>query len=125
MPDVDTKESAVFVGTSPEETAAPVFTERRKAPAQDRAPHEERRVRRRANQEQGRALETLGHAIEYLMDSRLYAAEATDPRSDAEAVNLLMGLSRAVFAECAEVTTLWAKVERLCRRSFARQGRRR
>jgi len=117
MPDVDIKDAV--------DPSAGRAEEHRLAAATARAPQEERRVRRRANQEQGRALEMLGHAIEYLMDSRLYAVDGADPKSEAEAVNLLMGLSRAVFAECEEVTTLWDKVERLCRRSFAREGRRR
>ncbi|WP_047487336.1 hypothetical protein [Terriglobus sp. TAA 43] len=50
---------------------------------------------------QGRALETLGHAIEYLVDSRLY--ETWDSPADAEAVHTLMACSRAVFADCEEV----------------------
>ncbi len=54
--------------------------------------------RRRSNPRQGRALELLGHAIEYLVDSRLY--DQWETPADAAAVHLLMGCSRAVFSEC-------------------------
>jgi hypothetical protein len=59
-------------------------------------------VRRRGTKQQGRALEALGHAVEYMMDSRLLLA-ASNPRADAEAVRLLTQASRAVFAECPEI----------------------
>jgi hypothetical protein len=59
---------------------------------------------RRASQMQGRALEILGHAVEYLVDSRMFMIDQPSTRADAEAVQLLMLLSRHVFAECAEVT---------------------
>jgi hypothetical protein len=63
-------------------------------------------VRRRPSREQGMALETLGHAIEYLVDTYITAApqlvlEADNP--DQQAVQLLMRLNRAVFFECAAV----------------------
>lgn len=56
------------------------------------------------------ALEKLGHAIEYLLDSRLvmihdFHNEPT-ARADTEATRILMRLSRAVFAECAEIVPL-------------------
>jgi hypothetical protein len=61
-------------------------------------------LRRRANQLQGRGLEILGHAVEYLVDSRMFMVDQPSTRADAEAVQILMLLSRQVFAECAEVT---------------------
>lgn len=80
-----------------------------------------RPVRRRGSLQQGRALEALGHAVEYLVDSRMFLAGQTDAKADQEALRVLMRLSRDVFMECPEVVTLWTKVERLCRRSFARR----
>ena len=62
--------------------------------------------RRRASPSQGRALEALGHAVEYLVDSRLFTLDEAAAASDAAAAQLLMRLSRAVFAECPEVITL-------------------
>jgi hypothetical protein len=67
-------------------------------------------VRRRPTPQQGKALEILGHAIEYLMDSYVltYAADANN--GDHEAAQILMGLSRMVFEECAEIVPLWQRV---------------
>lgn len=61
---------------------------------------------RRITPEAGRALEILGHAIEYLADE--YAIEkripkANDPRL--EAIQILMKLNRQVYFECPAVTT--------------------
>lgn len=56
--------------------------------------------------EQGRALETLGHAVEYLVDSQLFEVGGGSNRDDHEAVQILMRLSRAVFAECPEAVSL-------------------
>jgi len=63
-----------------------------------------RLIRRRSTYEQGRALEILGHAVEYLVDSRLRLVSGT--HSDDLAVQMLMRLNREVFAECAEVVSL-------------------
>jgi hypothetical protein len=63
-------------------------------------------IRRRANHQQGRALEILGHAVEYLVDSRMFRSEEPTAPADAEALQILMLLSRQVFAECAEVVPL-------------------
>ena len=62
--------------------------------------------RRRISPEAGRALEILGHAIEYLTDEFVYAGgsfSAHDPQ--VEAVQLLMGLNREIYFDCPEVTT--------------------
>ena len=67
-------------------------------------------VRRRANPQQGRALETVGHAIEYLVDSRLFITSGLDERAEQEAAQILMRASRAIFAECVEVVPLRRKV---------------
>ncbi len=62
--------------------------------------------RRRVSPQAGRALEILGHAIEYLADEFIYAGgsfSARDPQ--VEAVQLLMGLNREVYFDCPEVPT--------------------
>jgi len=59
---------------------------------------------RRPSPTQGRALEILNHAIEYLVDSRL--DETWNTPTDAEAVHILMACSRAVFMDC-EVILSW------------------
>ena len=68
--------------------------------ADDEAP---RTVRRRANMQQGKALEVLGHAIEYLVDSRMFLVG--DPRMlvEADAVRVLSRCSRELFTSCAPV----------------------
>lgn len=71
-----------------------------------RIPRQQPRIVRRGSREQGRALEILGHAIEYLVDSQLFALDQASVRSEDEAVQIMMRLSRAVFAECPEVITL-------------------
>jgi hypothetical protein len=60
-------------------------------------------VRRRGTLQQGQALEMLGHAVEYLVDQRLFALTEQDRANDSEAAQTLMQLSRAVFLECPEV----------------------
>lgn len=72
-------------------------------------------VRRRGSCEQGRALEALGHALEYLVDSRMLNDDSHphDPQAAAgerEAVQILMRLSRTVFSECPEVVPLGRRV---------------
>ena len=53
--------------------------------------------------DQGHALESLGHSIEYVYDSRVYQNDGELSPSDVEAVQLLMRLSREVFMERREV----------------------
>ncbi len=65
---------------------------------------------RRTSPVQGRALEILGHAIEYLVDSRLY--ETWETPADAAAVHLLMVCSREVFSECDVVVSWHQRVQR-------------
>ena len=79
-------------------------------------------VRRRANPTQGRALENLGHAVEYLMDSALFNPSPTDDRNQA-ALQLLMRASRAVFEDCAPVLPLRHRLGRWRDRLLARTQR--
>lgn len=60
-------------------------------------------VRRRPDRLQGQSLESLGHAIEYLVDSRMFEAGRSHRPADTEAVQILSRSSREVFATCAEV----------------------
>jgi hypothetical protein len=68
-------------------------------------------VQRRISPESGRALEILGHAIEYLTDEYVHQGRSS-PRSffapdpELEAVQLLMGLNRQIYFECPVVPTL-------------------
>ena len=66
--------------------------------------------RRKTSPQQGRALEVLGHAIEYLVDSRLF--DQWESAADAEAVHLLMACSRSVFADGKEVFPWHLRVQR-------------
>jgi hypothetical protein len=50
----------------------------------------------------GRTLLMLGHAAEYLINSRRFMVQAKANDSENEAVHILMGLSRNVFDEYAE-----------------------
>jgi hypothetical protein len=59
----------------------------------------------------GRTLLTLGHASEYLANSRRYSPQKFDHESDIEAIHILMGLSRSVFEEFAERRTLNRRLE--------------
>ncbi len=59
---------------------------------------------RRICHKAGRALEILGHAIEYLSDEYFYN-ESSSPASKAhlEAVQLLMKFNREIYLACPEV----------------------
>jgi len=60
-------------------------------------------VRRRISPKAGRAIEKLAHAIEYLSDEFVQDSGPLDPRDGrVEAIQLLMGLNRAVYCECPE-----------------------
>jgi hypothetical protein len=63
--------------------------------------------RRYIDPQSGRALEILGHAIEYLTDEYVNEESATfSARNErVEAVQLLMALNRQVYFECPLVPT--------------------
>jgi hypothetical protein len=55
----------------------------------------------------GRALEILGHAIEYLTDEYVHrggSLRAND--GEVQAIQLLMALNRKIYYECPEVPTI-------------------
>jgi len=69
---------------------------------------------RHVGREAGRALEILGHAIEYLADEYVHAGKpvsASDP--EVEAIQLLMELNRRIYFECPEVPTFAERVRAL------------
>lgn len=59
-------------------------------------------ISRQPNLQQGRALEILGHAIEYLVDSRMFLTSEPVTMADLEARHILKQRSREVFDECRE-----------------------
>jgi hypothetical protein len=62
--------------------------------------------RRRITPEAGRALEILGHAIEYLTDEFVQDDRAFSAKNEQlQAVQLLMALNRQVYFECPEIPT--------------------
>jgi len=76
-------------------------------------------VVRRPSQQQGRALELLGHAIEYLIDSELggpFGEGLSKPSPTLEAVQILIRANREIFAACPVRLTLTQKI----RHSFSR-----
>jgi hypothetical protein len=62
--------------------------------------------RRRISPEAGRALEILGHAIEYLTDEYVHEG-ASFSANDAQlkAVQILMAMNRQIYFECPQVPT--------------------
>jgi hypothetical protein len=77
-----------------------------------------RRHRRQITPQAGRALEKLGHAIEYLTDEFVQSgASFSSSNSQLEAVQLLMALNRRVYFECPEVPTLGERLRGLLHRA--------
>lgn len=60
-------------------------------------------VRRRLDRQNGQALEQIGHAIEYLIDSRALFTGSVPGEAVDEAIEILSRASRAVFSECPEI----------------------
>ena len=66
-----------------------------------------RLVHRHVTPETGRALEILGHAIDYLTDEGEADGTITDPSNGrTKAVCLLMALNRQIYLACPEVPTI-------------------
>jgi hypothetical protein len=65
---------------------------------------------RRISPEAGRALEILGHAIEYLIDEYVHETKrlsGSDPQ--VAAIRLLMSLNRQVYYDCPVIPTFSEK----------------
>jgi len=80
------------------------------------ATSEARNRRRHITPEAGRALEMLGHAIEYLTDEFVHEGKdlsARDPQ--VQAIQLLMALNRQVYYECPFVPTFGEKFRTIFR----------
>lgn len=74
-------------------------------------------VRRRITPEAGRALEILSHAIEYLSDElAIDPTPLSQNRGRIEAIELLMGVNRRVYAACPEVPSLSHRIGAWLRR---------
>jgi hypothetical protein len=79
-------------------------------------PHIAIHRRRRIDQQAGRALEILGHAIEYLTDEFVNAGESfSATNAQLEAVQLLMALNRQIYFDCPEVPTCGERLYSLLR----------
>lgn len=70
--------------------------------------------RRRISRRAGRALEMLGHAIEYLADERALRAEALPVDDPAfEAIQLLMSWNREIYFSCPVSPSLGERIRTL------------
>ena len=74
-------------------------------------------ARRRSTPQQGRALEMLGHAVEYLVDSRL--PEGGPTTAEKQALRLLMACSRTVFEESMVMVPMHQRVHGWVQEAFA------
>lgn len=71
--------------------------------------------RRRINHDSGRALEILGHAIEYLTDTWAHEADLS-ARGPLDAVQILMAANRKVYFACPLEPNLRDRLRaRLCK----------
>ncbi|WP_263365742.1 hypothetical protein [Edaphobacter bradus] len=66
-------------------------------------------IHRRTKTHHGRTLLTLGHAAEYLVESRRYMMSSG--KADTEAVHILMRLSREVFEDYVQDVAISKRVE--------------
>jgi hypothetical protein len=72
--------------------------------------------RRRITPQAGRALEILGHAVDYLTDEFIHAGGSFSARNaQVEAVQLLMRINRQIYLECPEVPRLSERLRSLLR----------
>lgn len=70
-------------------------------------PPQETRVRRRISPQAGRALEMLGHAIEYLTDEYVQAGGNFCTRNpQLQAIQIMMAANREIYFACPEVPGL-------------------
>jgi len=68
---------------------------------------QDRKRRRHIEPEAGRALEILGHAIEYLSDEFAHSGDILSAHNaQVEAVQLLMAVNRKIYLACPEVPRL-------------------
>lgn len=73
--------------------------------------------RRRITPQAGRALEILGHAIEYLADEFVeHGGNLSVNDGQVQAMQLLMSLNRAIYFECPEIPTFGERCTAFLRR---------
>jgi len=78
------------------------------------------RPSRRITPQAGRALEILGHAIEYLTDEFVHQGQMMSAKNgQLQAVQMLMALNRQIYFECPEVKTFGQRCRALLRRNSA------
>ena len=76
--------------------------------------------RRRISRDDGRALEILGHAIDYLSDEFIHRGGALASRDPhVQAVQLLMRLNCEIYLSCPEAPSLADRFRTLLRRITA------
>ncbi len=81
-----------------------------------RAASRGRATRRRIDPQSGRALEILGHAIEYLADEYVRAGGSLSAHTgELEAVQLLMAANRAIYFACPPVLSCGDRLRRWLR----------
>jgi hypothetical protein len=81
-----------------------------------RASSRRRATRRRIDPQSGRALEILGHAIEYLADEYVRAGGALSAHNGPlEALQLLMAANRAIYFACPQVVPFGERLRRWLR----------
>lgn len=72
--------------------------------------------RRRISERSGRALEILGHAIEYLTDEYVHRGGMFSAQGgEVAAVQLLMGINREIYLDCPVVPTIADRCRSLLR----------
>src|ERR1700749_552165 len=72
-----------------------------------------RTARRRVDPQSGRALEILGHAIDYLTDEYVHAGGSLCAHnSQVEAIQLLIAANRAVYFACPPVPSFGERLRR-------------
>jgi len=76
--------------------------------------------RRRISPQAGRALEVLGHAIEYLTDE--FVHEGATPSANHPqlmAIQMLMALNRQIYFECPEIPGFFERCRAIFRMNMA------
>jgi hypothetical protein len=73
--------------------------------------------RRQISPQAGRALEILGHAIQYLADQHAHEGSLIVwERAHFEAMSILKNLNRQIYLECPEVPSFDERVIRILRK---------
>jgi hypothetical protein len=79
-----------------------------------------RPVRRRITPQAGRALEILGHAIEYLTDEFVHQSTELSPgNGQLQAVQLLMAVNRQIYFACPQIPTMGERLRSMLQRRVA------